>query len=187
MLRRYAQQRARQSLPKSLLVYSPSLNAASDLSTQPPPSASAAPGVVLDSNVLLDWFVFDDPDVAPLVQAIHMRSVRWLTSDSLRAEMADVLQRSPWRGPAADTATVWRAHADWAEIVPDQAPSGAATRLRCRDPDDQKFIDLALMHGARWLVSRDKAVLALARRARPLGLIIAKPTLWPIDTEIRQA
>jgi predicted nucleic acid-binding protein len=145
------------------------------------------PGVVLDSNVLLDWLVFDDPSVLPLVQAIQMRSVRWLTSDSLRAELADVLLRKPWRGPAADPVAVWRAYGDWAHTVVDQVPSGTATRLRCRDPDDQKFIDLTLMHGARWLISRDKAVLSLARRARPLGLIIAKPAQWAIDTAIIQA
>jgi predicted nucleic acid-binding protein len=48
-------------------------------------------------------------------------------------------------------------------------------RLRCRDADDQVFIDLALVHRARWLLTRDKALLALARRARPLGTEILRP------------
>ena len=49
---------------------------------------------------------------------------------------------------------------------------------RCSDPDDQKFIDLALHAGARWLLSHDKAVLRLAAPARRLGLQILPPARW---------
>ncbi|MFT7776961.1 putative toxin-antitoxin system toxin component, PIN family [Roseateles sp.] len=56
-----------------------------------------------------------------------------------------------------------------------------AGRLVCRDPDDQKFIDLALAARARWLISRDKAVLALAKRARLRGLAILTPERWSLD------
>ncbi len=41
------------------------------------------------------------------------------------------------------------------------------------------FLDLAHAAGARWLLSRDRAVLRLARRAAALGLVIAKPEDWP--------
>jgi predicted nucleic acid-binding protein len=54
----------------------------------------------------------------------------------------------------------------------------ARHRLRCTDPDDQMFVDLALEAGARWLVSRDRAVLRLARPALPLGLAIVAPERW---------
>ena len=54
-------------------------------------------------------------------------------------------------------------------------------RIICRDPDDQKFIDLALARHARWLVSRDKALLALAKRAKLRGLFILKPELWKLE------
>jgi len=56
--------------------------------------------------------------------------------------------------------------------------SGAALRLRCTDRDDQMFIDLALACGARWLLSRDRAVLKLGKRARLLGLDILTPAVW---------
>ncbi|MBX3622048.1 MAG: PIN domain-containing protein [Rhizobacter sp.] len=52
-----------------------------------------------------------------------------------------------------------------------------AIRLRCTDPDDQKFIDLAVAN-ARWLVSRDRAVLKLARRAALFGLQVVSPDRW---------
>jgi predicted nucleic acid-binding protein len=50
-------------------------------------------------------------------------------------------------------------------------------RLRCTDPDDQKFIDAAIV-SAQWLISRDRAVLKLARRAAALGLRIVTPERW---------
>ena len=53
-------------------------------------------------------------------------------------------------------------------------------RLVCRDPDDQKFIDLALSTQARWLISRDKALLALAKRAKPRGLSILVAEHWTL-------
>jgi predicted nucleic acid-binding protein len=50
--------------------------------------------------------------------------------------------------------------------------------LHCADPDDQMFVDLAHAAGARWLVSRDRAVLRLARRAAAFGIAIAAPEGW---------
>ena len=51
-------------------------------------------------------------------------------------------------------------------------------RLRCTDADDQMFIDLAVSHRARWLLSRDRAVLKLARRAAKQGVLIMPPEAW---------
>jgi predicted nucleic acid-binding protein len=48
-------------------------------------------------------------------------------------------------------------------------------RLACVDPDDQKFLDAAFASGADWLLTRDKALLALARRAGAAGLRIGIP------------
>ena len=43
--------------------------------------------------------------------------------------------------------------------------------VRCRDPDDQMFIDLAVAHRAQ-LLSKDALVLRLARRLLPLGVVV---------------
>lgn len=45
----------------------------------------------------------------------------------------------------------------------------------CRDPDDQKLLDLAVSARAAALVTKDGALLALARRAASLPLLIATP------------
>jgi predicted nucleic acid-binding protein len=47
------------------------------------------------------------------------------------------------------------------------APKAPAT---CKDPDDQKFIDLAVSHGAT-LLSKDKAVLCMRKRLMKLGVV----------------
>ncbi len=46
----------------------------------------------------------------------------------------------------------------------------------CSDPDDQKFLELALACGAAYLVTKDRALLELARRSdRALPFRIVTP------------
>lgn len=56
----------------------------------------------------------------------------------------------------------------------------AGPSLICRDPDDQKFLDLALLVGASFLVTRDRALLDLGRHAlRRYSLLIVRPDAPP--------
>ena len=69
----------------------------------------------------------------------------------------------------------------WATMV--ESIAGAAPlALRCTDADDQKFIDLALGARAVALLSADRAVLRLARRASPFGLVISTVAGWRMDS-----
>jgi predicted nucleic acid-binding protein len=52
-------------------------------------------------------------------------------------------------------------------------PTPATARVRCTDPDDQVFIDLAVAHGAT-LVSKDRAVVRLARVLMPHGVHVVR-------------
>jgi hypothetical protein len=55
-------------------------------------------------------------------------------------------------------------------------PGARALPLICRDRDDQKFLDLALLAGAPFLVTRDRALLDLGRQAlRHHSLLIVRP------------
>lgn len=138
------------------------------------PLTSTIPRVVLDTNVVLDWLLFADPSVAALAAAIERRQVRWLATPSMRDELTHVLERGLAAARGADTAAIlsgWDAHAA-------KQPQAGPQALRCSDAEDQKFVDLALGVRARWLVSRDRAVLRLARRAAPMGTLIVTPQRW---------
>jgi predicted nucleic acid-binding protein len=138
------------------------------------------PAVVLDTNVVLDWLVFRNPRCEPLVQAIESRQLRWLVTESMRNELAHVLGRGVVDAWAPDADHLWESWRTLSETVIQPALTGDALRLRCTDSDDQKFVDLALS-SAQWLISRDRAVLKLGRRAQRLGVRVSTPENWSPD------
>jgi predicted nucleic acid-binding protein len=141
-------------------------------------SPFARPAIVLDTNVVLDWLLFSDPSSASVTAAITQGHVRWLATAAMRAELSDVLGRGLAAERDADLGQLFRNWDAHAQMVADPEPPPGAAALRCRDPDDQKFIDLALVMGARWLLSRDRAVLRLARKAAAHRLCISVPERW---------
>jgi putative PIN family toxin of toxin-antitoxin system len=126
---------------------------------------------VIDTNVLLDFWVFDDPAARTLRSAIEERRVRVLRSGLLVDELVDVLMR-----PAFDISTDRRFEIlrDWDKFAESVERIDAAP-LECSDRSDQKFLDLAFSSGADWLVTKDKALLKLARQAERHGLTILMP------------
>ena len=135
------------------------------------------PSLVLDTNIVLDWLLFDDPHCTTLADALAAGQARWLASATMRDELDHVLARGIASGRARDGAAVIAGWERWAVIVePGDQPS--PRDLLCSDGDDQKFIDLALQVGASALLSRDRALLKLARRAALRGLAIVSATEW---------
>lgn len=135
---------------------------------------AAPPAIVVDTNAVLDCFVFGDPRSRALCEALEAGAVHWLATAPMRDELLHVLGRGlgpRWPADATAVAAVWDRHA---RVV---APPAAAA-LRCSDPDDQMFLDLALGLGVPWLVSRDRALLRLAGAARRLGLRVVTPASW---------
>jgi predicted nucleic acid-binding protein len=135
------------------------------------------PAVVLDTNVVLDWLVFRNPDGRPLFEAIEQGRLRWLVTEAMQDELLHVLGRGVAASFSPDLPRIIESWRRLSETLPSPAAHGEAARLRCTDTDDQKFVDLALS-SARWLVSRDRAVLKLARRAERLGLSVLPPGRW---------
>jgi uncharacterized protein len=133
-----------------------------------------APAAVLDTNVVLDWLVFKDAGVQALAAAVQSGTLRWLACARMRDELADVLARPQLQHWQTDVAAALAAFDRHAALRPAPPPS----HLPCRDADDQVFIDLALAAGCRWLLTKDRALLALARRARPRGLLVQTPAAW---------
>lgn len=123
--------------------------------------------IVLDTNVVLDLFVFDDPTARPLRTGLLDGALQWIASAAMRDELARVLgyqqivpRLTYCRLRAEDVLAAFDRHA---RLLP-EAPRAPVT---CKDADDQKFIDLAVAHQAL-LLSKDRAVLCMAKRLRAL-------------------
>ena len=140
-------------------------------------SKACPPILVLDTNVVLDWLLCRDPRCDGLGAAIASGRLRWIASASMHDELRHVLARGIVSRRAGDPAAVLRGWDRWAAlVVPWDRPS--LRPLRCSDGDDQMFIDLALQVRASALLSRDRAVLKLARRADAHGLKILTVEAW---------
>ena len=164
-------------MPKSLLVYSAAPQATSQPPNLPRSDADTAPAVVLDTNVVLDWLVFKDAQAGPLTEALAAGTLRWLTCRRMRDELERTLAYpalAKWNPDSEHVLTIFDRQGT---AQPDPPP--APLDLRCSDPDDQVFLDLALATRARWLLTHDRALLKLARRAGRSGLHILPPARWP--------
>ncbi|MFC3816433.1 putative toxin-antitoxin system toxin component, PIN family [Lysobacter sp. GCM10012299] len=136
------------------------------------------PRIVLDTNVCLDLFVFGDPRVAMLRAALHSGDVVAVSNAECREEWLRVLEYPQLRLDEAARASAIAAFDTQVRLLP-TVPVAEGLLPRCADPDDQKFLLLAHASGARWLLSRDDALLVLARRTRRDGLFeILSPDSW---------
>jgi uncharacterized protein len=138
--------------------------------------AAAAPCrvAVLDTNVWLDIHFFRDAasqSLASVLESGHWGAARCEQTD---AELAIVLQRPPFAADPTERIRLLECLRRWQQRTPLVAVAAPAP-WRCRDPHDQKFLDLALAAGASVLLTKDKALLAVNRRARQVGLTILTP------------
>ncbi len=131
------------------------------------------PTLVIDTNVVLDLFIYQDPATVPLRERLADPAVRWLATPVMREELRRVLAYPhlvrQMEARARNAEGVLAAFDARAQIV-DSAPKAPYT---CKDGDDQKFIDLAVAHTAV-LVSKDKAVLCMRKRLERLGVVVAR-------------
>lgn len=119
--------------------------------------------LVLDTQVWLDWLVFDDASVARLREAHAAQRLDIVIDAACEAELVRVLGYDLGKftlEPEEQTQCIARCRS----IARRVAPAAAAPLPRCRDADDQKFLELAAAAGARYLVSKDQALLELAPR-----------------------
>ncbi|HZM44446.1 MAG TPA: putative toxin-antitoxin system toxin component, PIN family [Burkholderiales bacterium] len=135
-----------------------------------PQRTSAPLRLVLDTNVWLDWLVFDDPDVAPVKSAVAAGRAEVVVDRAVVAELERVLAY-PFGPRTLSTAAQSKCMVECGRVAARYAGAEARvgpTRLPvCGDPDDQKFLDLAAACGARYLVTRDRDLLELVRNRDP--------------------
>jgi predicted nucleic acid-binding protein len=143
--------------------------------------------VVLDTNVVLALYWFQDASLGRLAHALETGQLRWLATSEMRQELVHVLER--WQGDNAGR--------DPRHALPPAGPgvqdvlrmfdrlaeqataSSAGSTPRCTDSADQKFIDLALSSRSLWLLTRDRAVLKLRRKLLTIaGCTVQRPEDW---------
>ncbi len=133
----------------------------------------AKPSIVLDTNIVLDLFVYRDPLQASLNKALRAGTLQWLATQAMRDELVRVLaypQIAKRLIASEETAEIALAHMDALATIVHAAPKAPFT---CKDPDDQIFIDLACQYGCT-LLSKDKAVLAMRSRLARLGTTVSR-------------
>jgi uncharacterized protein len=135
--------------------------------------------LVLDTNIWLDWLVFEDTGLARIRQLQAAKHLEICIDAACEAELAKVLayplgKRQLGAAEQAAALAQCRRIAVRVDVV---APAAERARLpTCRDPDDQKFLEAALAVRADWLITKDRALLELGRRrARPVPFRIAVP------------
>ena len=117
--------------------------------------------IVADSNVLLSAMITEG---APfdLVNLIFGGQVDPIFSRETFGELADILTtRPPFDQLSRELRGAYLGHLSergiWKRPIP--------RAVKCRDPDDQPFLDLAVASGADFLVTRDKDLLDIGQVA----------------------
>ena len=133
--------------------------------------------IVLDTNVCLDLFVFHDPRWATLLAAIESGTVEAVTRADCRDEYRVVLHYSHL---PLDEQTRAVSAERFDALIKVVEPQPKLVRLPvCTDRDDQKFLEVARDAGAEILITKDKALLKLARKTAQAGLFrIMVPEAW---------
>ena len=140
-----------------------------DALTDALPASAPRQGVVIDTNIILDLFVFADAAAQPVRQALQAGTLDWIATQPMRDELARVLgypQIVPrlafYALSADDVLEQFDRYARLLDVPP-------KAHLTCKDPDDQKFIDLAVA-GQTWLLSKDRHVLCMSKRLLAHGV-----------------
>ena len=127
--------------------------------------------IVLDTNVVLDLFHWANTDAVPIMAALEAGRIECLADERTLDELQRVLTYPQLKLTPAMIAERWARYGALVQVVAD----GEAPPLpRCKDRDDQKFLELAASSRADLLVSKDKALLKLRGRTK-LGFQILKP------------
>ena len=136
--------------------------------------AQAKPGTqawVIDTNIVLDLWLFEDPATIPLRAALQSGAISHLATASMRDELERVLTYPHLVKRMAKSSIqaqdILRSFDEYL-LAAEPAAKAACT---CKDPDDQKFIDLAVAHAVP-LLSKDNAILCMKKRLFQSGVML---------------
>lgn len=127
--------------------------------------------LVLDTNIWLDWLMFDDPGVAPIKASVASGDAEIFITGACEQELERVLAYPMRKAPLAASvqlgclAQCRQVTRRFDAPALPQGTSLAGYKLPvCKDADDQKFLVLARDCRADFLVTKDRDLLVFARR-----------------------
>lgn len=129
------------------------------------------PLAVLDSNVVFDVWYWNDKDAQALKTAILEKRLQLVSTPSCLKEFAVVLNRPQFKLSESEQDRLLENVLSHVTV----ARSSVEGMVRCRDTDDEKFLNLAFETRADFLFTKDKTVLRAGRRLVSLGTKTMKP------------
>jgi len=116
---------------------------------------------VLDTNVVLDLFHWGNTDAVPIMAALEAGQIQCFADLRTLDELQRVLTYPQLKLTPEMISERYARYSSLIQVVPE----GEAPPLpRCKDRDDQKFLELSARSKAHVLVSKDKALLKLKGR-----------------------
>jgi putative PIN family toxin of toxin-antitoxin system len=131
--------------------------------------------IVLDTNVCLDLFVFNDKRCRELAQLLNRGITKAVTRSDCRDEWLRVLA---YPSLSLDESARQKCITAYDDVISchDFEKKNYSLLPVCHDKDDQKFLELAYDVDARFLLTKDKALLKLSAKAKKASLFhIIKP------------
>ena len=126
--------------------------------------------IILDTNILLDIFVFQDVRANLFRNAVLNQQIKTYSSQASAEEFRDVISRSLFALEHGRQTEIMRQWLSLSHLIED--PKLQEAPWKCQDPDDQVFLDIAFTLRPSTLISKDNAVLKLANRALKEGVLI---------------
>ena len=154
--------------------------------------------LVLDTNCVLDLLLFQDASCQPIAHWLGTGQAQIMVTSAMLEELQRVLGYADFALSAAQQQSISARYAAMSVLLtPAEMPPLPLSLPRCRDPDDQGFIDLAAALAATaprapiaassvLLISRDKAVLRLRRAMRRLAVTLLSPAELRTDLQAYQ-
>lgn len=152
--------------------------------------------LVLDTNCVLDLLLFQDASCRPIAHWLGTGQAQIMVTSAMLEELQRVLGYAGFALSAAQQQSISARYAAMSVVLaPAQMPPLSLSVPRCRDPDDQGFLDLAAglaataatnAAGAVLLISRDKAVLRWRRAMRRLAVTLLSPAELRADVQAYQ-
>jgi predicted nucleic acid-binding protein len=113
--------------------------------------------LVLDTNIVLDLLVFQDPRAQWIHDGISQGRFELIYTSEMLLEFTDVIARPQFAQSACDQSNLLNS---WAQMATHK-PTPPRCSFRCDDPDDQPFIDLAYHCRPSELLSKDRKILQM--------------------------